>query len=234
MSAQMFGDGLLTRLLESLMNRCPSATGAAVGLVDGQQIDIRASVGAANTWNAIQLRQGSGPLLDAIARDQAVVSDPFEAPDLRDVLGDPAPQALVVVPNSFLQGGEMVTTVYFGAGLTPEDIQAIGDYEPVLAYALGFVEYCAEAEDRASGLVTMVQNRMAIEQAKGMLMVRRDIDSDDAFALLVDHSQRHNVKVRAISAALVGMLGSPTAEMTEEIDDEAMLAAKELWAQPDR
>lgn len=229
----MFGDGLITRLLESLLNRCPSATGAAVGLVTDQRVDIRASVGDANTWNGIQLRQGSGPLLDAVTRDQAVVADPFETPDLSDVLGSQAPRALVVVPNSFLERGEMVTTVYFGAGLTRHDIQAIGDYEPVLAYALGFVEYCAEAEDRASGLVTMVQNRMAIEQAKGMLMVRRDIDSDGAFALLVEHSQRRNVKVRAISAALVGILGSPTAEMTGEIDDDAVLAAKELWAQPD-
>lgn len=229
----MFGDGLLTRLLESLMDHCPTATGAAVGVVDGKDVDIRASVGEAGTWNAMQLERGTGPLLDAIVRDQVVVADPFDAPDLTDVLPGSPPSAALMVPNSFLQGNGMVTTVYFSGPLTPDELQAIGDYEPVIAYALGFVEYCAQAEDRASGLVTMVQNRMAIEQAKGMLMARRDVNSDDAFALLVEHSQARNVKVRAIAAALVGLIGSPTEEMSDVIDNEASLAAKQLWEQPE-
>lgn len=42
-------------------------------------------------------------------------------------------------------------------------------------------------------------NRASIEQAKGMLMFVYGIDADEAFAVLREQSQQHNVKLRLIA-----------------------------------
>jgi two-component system, response regulator / RNA-binding antiterminator len=45
--------------------------------------------------------------------------------------------------------------------------------------------------------------RAAIEQAKGILMARHVIDSDQAFEMLRDHSQRNGLKIADIAAAII-------------------------------
>ncbi|HZQ81414.1 MAG TPA: ANTAR domain-containing protein [Gaiellaceae bacterium] len=45
--------------------------------------------------------------------------------------------------------------------------------------------------------------RATIEQAKGILMARRGIDADSAFAVLRAHSQRHGRKLADVAAAIV-------------------------------
>lgn len=51
-------------------------------------------------------------------------------------------------------------------------------------------------------LVRAVQNRDLIGQAKGILMVREGCSADDAFLMLVEASQRRNVKVVEIAAEI--------------------------------
>ena len=50
-----------------------------------------------------------------------------------------------------------------------------------------------------------------IEQAKGILMARFDLDADTAFTLLVRWSQATNVKLRVICTSLVESPGRPGA-----------------------
>ena len=53
--------------------------------------------------------------------------------------------------------------------------------------------------------------RALIEQAKGVLMARRDVDADEAFELLRDHSQRTGEKLSQVAAAVLSshrLLGS--------------------------
>ena len=76
-------------------------------------------------------------------------------------------------------------------------------------------------------MVRMVQTRSWIEQAKGMIMTRRSIGPDDAFAVLVEHSQTSNVKVRDLSTALVGLMTGPDGDI--EVSEQAIAAAKVLW-----
>lgn len=47
-------------------------------------------------------------------------------------------------------------------------------------------------------------HKAVIEQAKGIIMALLGVDSDAAFGLLSAHSQRTNMKLRAVAAALVG------------------------------
>ncbi len=46
-------------------------------------------------------------------------------------------------------------------------------------------------------------SRIIIEQAKGVISVDQQCSVDDAFALLRDHSRRHNVSLRAVAEAVV-------------------------------
>jgi AmiR/NasT family two-component response regulator len=48
-----------------------------------------------------------------------------------------------------------------------------------------------------------MRSRAVIEQAKGMLMAAQGCDEDRAFKLLVQASQRENVKLRDIARRIV-------------------------------
>ena len=50
----------------------------------------------------------------------------------------------------------------------------------------------------------VAESRAVIEQAKGILMERYQLDPEAAFAVLVRHSQHSNRKLRTIAEELVG------------------------------
>lgn len=52
-----------------------------------------------------------------------------------------------------------------------------------------------------------LRTRMLIGQAAGILMQRESLDSDAAFSLLVEVSQRTNTKLREVARLLVEQLG---------------------------
>jgi hypothetical protein len=49
-------------------------------------------------------------------------------------------------------------------------------------------------------------SRVVIEQAKGILMLRYDLDEGQAFALLTRWSQQTNIKLRVIAGAVVDVI----------------------------
>lgn len=65
-------------------------------------------------------------------------------------------------------------------------------------------ETAAVATSReVAGLREALDRRTVIGQAQGLLMAQHGVTADEAFALLVQASQRRNVKVRDIAAQLV-------------------------------
>jgi len=63
------------------------------------------------------------------------------------------------------------------------------------------------ALDLADGLRTAMESRATIEQAKGILMASRHCSPDAAFRMLLNASQRSNVKVRDIARRIVSSNG---------------------------
>ncbi len=61
----------------------------------------------------------------------------------------------------------------------------------------------AAAQKQADGLVTALTSRDTIATAKGIVMARHNLDVDQAFAWLVDASQRTNQKLRDLAALVV-------------------------------
>lgn len=63
------------------------------------------------------------------------------------------------------------------------------------------------AAEVSAAIARSAEHRGTIEQAKGALMLAYGIDSEVAFALLVRHSQQHNLKLNEICRRLVIAIG---------------------------
>lgn len=241
MAVAELGEGLLVRLLDGLMMGVNGGLGAGLVLLDGASSRLVAGVGVAPDYDAAQLGCGSGPLIDAAVRDEVSVTDPFSLyryPDLARALpngGSPTPTAVIVIPGSWTDDTRLATTLYLQATADNDALDMLGWYEPLLANALGLLEYCGETEAKAEQMLAMSQYRRVIEQAKGIIMSRRSIDPDQAFAELVAASQASNVKLRTLAVALVETVGGGTAEhprhpfRAEQATPAARDAAIALW-----
>ena len=239
MTTAELGKGLIVRLLHSLVQSLPTASGAGLVLIDSQhEWRLVAAVGAAEEWLRVQLECGCGPLAEAALKDEVKVLDPFDPEDYPGLV-PPAraerPAALVVLPGAWAGEGRLATTLCLDAPPDAHVVTAMGEYEPLLAHALGLLEYCGDAEMRADQMLQMTQYRRVIEQAKGMVMTRRSVGADEAFARLADVSQRHNVRLRELAVALVeGVGGSPAEQPIDQgaqirPSPEAVQAASRLW-----
>lgn len=60
-----------------------------------------------------------------------------------------------------------------------------------------------EIEDELAGLRTAMATRAVIEQAKGMLMLQRHCQADEAFKVLVELSQTSHRKLHDVAEMLV-------------------------------
>lgn len=195
-----------------------------------------AAVGVAEEWDAAQLSCGGGPLLEALESDEVLILDPFDPADFEGLArSGPTPRSVVVLPGAWTDEGGLATTLYLGEEPGTEAIEALGEYEPLLAHALGLLEYCGDAETRADQMLQMMQYRRVIEQAKGMVMTRRALGADEAFTRLAEISQQRNVRLRELAVALVESVGGAPAEQPDDIDartdatPEAVDAAKRFW-----
>ncbi len=238
-STAELGKGLIARLLRSLVEALPDASGAGLVLVDddGEARQV-AGVGAAESWDAAQLECRCGPLALAVAGEDVQIVEPFDPADyrgLRQPRHTPAPAALIVIPGAWAGQGRLATTAYLDSSIDARTIATLGAYEPLLAHAFGLLEYCGDAETRADQMLAMMQYRRVIEQAKGMVMTRRSVGADEAFSHLAEISQRRNVRLRELAVALVEGVGGAPAEQPNEPGDrvrvsaDAMDAAKRLW-----
>ena len=88
-----------------------------------------------------------------------------------------------------------------------------GDHEPPASRGAELFP----SQEMLAQLQRKIESLPTIEQAKGILMARFNLDADTAFALLVRWSQTNNLKLRSVSTALADAAGTPGA-LDELID----------------
>lgn len=234
------GLDLLARLLAELVRSVDSALGAGLTVASGEGAVGLAAVGCAPRWDEAQREARSGPLWQALDGEHVLVVETLDVaayPRLAESVGPDAdpPASVVLVPGAWVDQWKLVTTLYLGGAARPSDVETVGRFEPLLANAYGMLEFCGEAEMKAGQMLAMMQFRRVIEQAKGMVMTRRAIGADEAFAALAEASQHHNVRLRELAAALVEQVGSaPVEQPTDPAahlrpSARAVLAATALW-----
>ncbi|WIX99224.1 GAF and ANTAR domain-containing protein [Amycolatopsis mongoliensis] len=169
-----------------------SATAAVVGELDGDQY-----------------RLGDGPCLESVRSGKIVRTSVTDAIERWPSFASGAREAGF---GSFLAAPLVADDEYSGAvncyghqddGFAEIDAQLLELYTAAVEAVFRMYHRYLRARETAEHLRTALTSRAVIDQAKGMLMAIRQVDADDAFALLVEQSQRENVKLHDVAERFV-------------------------------
>ncbi|MEV0947989.1 GAF and ANTAR domain-containing protein [Rhodococcus sp. NPDC049939] len=158
---------------------------------------------------ALQYRFGEGPSPHAthsgavVRADSTALRERWPAYSLSAERAGVHSHLSVPLPSDGEQSGAL--TLY---GALPRALQQIDEsvLEPFLVVA-GVEVRKARRQREARRLITQLgiamRSRAAIDQAKGIVMALRGLDAATAFDVLVEHSQRENVKVHEVAERVV-------------------------------
>ena len=214
-------------LLDQLVTSCidllrVSAAGLLLDDQQGNLAVIATSSEETRLLEIFQIQSNEGPCLDCVQTGAPVVSDNLEADRAR------WPR---FVPAALDAGFRSVTAVPLrlrrqtigGLNMFQAHADSIPDEDRRLARALADVATIGILHQRAhhhSAQVTgqlhhALNSRVVIEQAKGVLAERNQVDMDTAFAALRNYSRRYNRKLTDVAVAVTGGAVDP-AEITPE------------------
>lgn len=186
---------------------------ASITLTNHGQLTTRAPTSlTAVKADHLQYLEGEGPCLDAVTREQWVITP--------DVLTDQrwprfsSRLAGELAVHSMLSIRLAVSTSpqrnLGGLNLYSNRTCAFDDEQRDMALLLAAIgAVAADSARRDAELTAAVQSRQVIGEAIGILRAQSDLTSEQAFAALSQASQRLNVKLRDIAATIVQRAGSP-------------------------
>lgn len=193
----------------------------------------------------VRLNGLGGPVTEALARQVPVLSPQLwaeerwpgltaqaflaRAPDHR--LSWERVGGAAAVPGIWDDDATVLLACILGEPATAATVATLLGYEQIVCAAL--VTTSASADD----MLSVLQSRAAIEQAKGALMAYRGCDAEQAWVTLRRASQEFNVKVRALAVALVEHISGAPAEGASGaapviVDERARRAAEQIWTAP--
>ncbi|GAA4883908.1 hypothetical protein GCM10023203_39790 [Actinomycetospora straminea] len=150
---------------------------------------------------------GRGPCQDALAGQVVInVSEMPEAgrwPEIAKTMGRQGWRSVLICPfaeRTDRHRGALVAYSRSARGIHHSDREAV-------EYLAELAGVSLSGSRRIAALLGAVESRDLIGQAKGMLMLRDNIDADQAFTRLVEASQHANLKLRDVAAWLVEMRG---------------------------
>lgn len=168
--------------------------------------ELRAATAGAEHLELFQSASAGGPAFEAIADKQPVTVPNLDEErrwrELMTVARRAHITAILAIPLDAEPVGAAIT-FYLGrrlrSGLLEELRPVIDDASLAVANAVAFARH----ELVAAHLKDALESRDLIGQAKGMLMARRAISSEKAFAVLREMSQRTNRKLRDVAQDLI-------------------------------
>lgn len=171
---------------------------------------VAASSEAARALEVYQLQREQGPCLDCF-RTGVPVSVPDLAaeaarwPLFARAASEAGFASVHAVPL------RLRDTVLGTMGLFGAQLGALDDDDLELSQALAYVAAVAIVQDRAAAdsalvneqLQTALNSRVVLEQAKGVLSQRGDLDMDRSFAVLRRYARDHNLRLTDVARAVV-------------------------------
>jgi ANTAR domain/GAF domain len=209
-----FGAGDLHTAMERIVGTTHDlfgVDGAALMLVD-EELALRnaaASDDRLQFLEELQLRHGAGPCIDAFEQKVLVGSD-----DLRverrwgEFAADAAGAGLGAVlasPIPYASDAVGVVAVFSASAhpWSPEGELALMAFTDLAALAIATGLQSAERGDRVQQLQQALDARVAIEQAKGVLVASQHVTPRQAFEQIRADARRQRRKVSAVAADLV-------------------------------
>lgn len=159
-------------------------------------------------------------------RGRQVVSGPVDGP-VRAALaaaGLDHVRGAVALPTEWGRDGDCVLVLWLDREPVAADTDLLARWEPMVVASAVAAVTCRGASERVTELVGVLQARVVIEQAKGMVMARHGLPADGAFELLRGVSQRSNTPVRSLARAVV----AAAAGAEEDHGEAGRLAARLL------
>jgi GAF domain-containing protein len=206
LQADLTTEALLDRIVLAAVTEVPGAQYAGITLVTGKDFSTRAASGELieliERIERVQYETGEGPCLDAARHHETVRCDDLRADDRWPRFARRAAGlgVLSVLCFQLFAGDDS-----FGAlNLYAANPAAFGQDSESTGILLASHAALAMAAARTeTGLLTAMDSREMIGQAKGILMERYKITGVEAFGLLVASSQAVNRKLRDVAEHLV-------------------------------
>lgn len=187
-----------------------TAAGILLADEDGKLRVVAASSERTYLLELFQLQNDEGPCLEAFSTGIPVVHEDLSAAyDRWPVFAPEAVKAGFHSVHAFPL--RLRTSVLGAVNLFSAEPGGIGEAATHLAQALSDVASIAIIQDqlvrqssvRAGQLQHALDSRIAIEQAKGMLAERQNVDMDEAFAMLRSYARSSRRHLTAVAMELV-------------------------------
>ncbi|GGM74740.1 transcriptional regulator [Lentzea pudingi] len=215
-------DDALQRVAETATRALADADAVTVSVVTGQ----RPHTAAATDRNLValdeeQYESGRGPCLESARRLTPVRAVIGEHRDLWPEFEAAAARAgicaylsvPVVLPASNDAEARHVGTLnvysYTSTAFDPFDEGLMRLFTASASATITSDQRWRHSQGKVEHLEQALASRAAIEQAKGVLMAVHTCSADDAFEMLVEQSQRANVKLRDVAAKLLDSVTKP-------------------------
>jgi GAF domain-containing protein len=183
---------------------------ASVSLLrDGEATTAAATDDHAIEIDRAQYGAGEGPCLEAAKTGEVVR---LTVAELRDKWPDFVTAAGRAAVASYLSAPLFIDSEYHGSlnlygkkphGFGESDAALLELYTTAAETVLRTARRYLQAQEQTEQLHQALTSRAVIDQAKGIVMAAHRIPADEAFMLLVEQSQKQNVKVRVLAQQLI-------------------------------
>jgi len=199
----------LSKLAELAAWQVPSCSGAnAVVWRDGEAVSVASTHPDLAELADMQLRAGTGPLLEAAEHGAAVscpdTLDETRWPDFAEAALRRGVRCSVHLVRELPRGALVLSL--FGVRPGVLDAESAPTAELLAAFGsamLTNVTAYTQAQRTASQLKDAVVARSVVDQAKGILMHALGCDADEALKRLRQESQRRHIKVTEVATEVV-------------------------------
>ena len=200
---------VLTEIVQISRRAMPGTEATSITLIRDDRAFTAAFDGQlAMDADELQYQRGYGPCVDAGRSGEVFVVEDMAAedrwPDYAEHACRLGVQSSLSIPLPF-QGATIgaLNNYALRVGAFGETDRRLGEeVAAFVAIAVANAEAAARATDDLANMRRAMESRAVIEQAKGILMERYKLTSEQAFTLLTHASQRTNVKLREIAEEL--------------------------------
>jgi GAF domain-containing protein len=204
-------EDVLTEVTAIATGGIPGAESTSITLIRADKPFTAAHHGEmALAADELQYEKGYGPCIDA-GRGGVVlriddVREESRWPDYMAHVAETGVRSSLSVPLPYQGTSIGALNIYSGeraAFASPDSLEAGLEVAETIAVAVVNADAHAQLSEQTRNMRLAMDSRAVIEQAKGVLMAQRHVDSDQAFEILREASQRYNRKLRDIALGIV-------------------------------
>lgn len=204
----------VAEVLQDLTERCEVLVGAdAAAILLGESDDhlelVASSSQATTVMEVMQLGAGAGPCLECYRSGRAVSLPDLEEdgrwPEFRERALGEGFRSLHAVPLRLRENtiGSLGLFKSAPGDLAPDDVTAARALADMATIGILHERALREATVAQEQLQRALNSRIVIEQAKGVIAYRRNVDVGEAFAIIRHHARDHGTPLRQVAEQIV-------------------------------